>query len=94
MDSVLTKGLKLTGKVRVLIDKGAEVIRTVPASISNLPDNKVLVCVVLNFNPFSETAFVIRDQKELNKFSIVNLSNPQPKTWLLIDKKVVKEFEE
>lgn len=56
-----------------------------PASVAEIPKDKILVCVVQN-GPFDAIGIVF-DQRELEDFSETRTG--RPRTWMLLDRELV-----
>ena len=70
------------GKAQQIVDvHGAELLQRVPLSVSDVPPDKAIICVVDN-GPFEAAAFAY-DDLELRHFA---QPDPRPKQWLLMDR--------
>ncbi len=70
-------------------DCDAQLVLNVPKSLSEIPADKALICVVDN-GPF-EAAALAFDDRELEHFTW-NTEDERPKTWLMMDKKLAYEL--
>ena len=80
-ESAPGKNLPFVGKAPVLI-KECKAVESYPVPPSQLPDDRALVCVVLN-GPFDAAALIF-DDREYQDFS--SSSDHRPKTWLTMDR--------
>ncbi len=70
------------GKAQQIIDiHGAELLKRVPMSVRDVPEDKAIICVVDN-GPFEAAAFAF-DDLELREFA---KPDPRPRQWLLMDR--------
>ncbi len=70
------------GKAQQVIDiHGAELLERAPLSLSDIPPDRAVICVVDN-GPFEAAAFAYNDM-ELREFA---RPDPRPKQWLLMDR--------
>jgi len=77
---------KDAGKADQLIGLGADESAGPPASLTDVPEDKELICVVTN--GAWDAALWVRDQL---KFEIcLDPSDPRPKRWLFMDKAYVE----
>lgn len=74
------------GKAQQVIDiHGAELLERAPLSLSDIPPDKAVICVVDN-GPFEAAGFCY-NEKELQDFVAPDYFQPQrPRQWLLMDR--------
>jgi hypothetical protein len=71
------------GKAEILqTHLGAQIIHQ-PASFSEVPEDKALICVVNNHGMFEAAGYCF-DEREFDCFT--DPTDIRPKTWLLMDK--------
>jgi hypothetical protein len=75
------------GKADQLISLGAVEIPGPPDSLSDIPEESALICVVSN-GPFDAAAYAFSD-RELEAFILPD--DHRPKRWLLMEKTYVEE---
>jgi hypothetical protein len=71
---------------RIITDGHADILIGPPKDLSEIPADKVLVCVVEN--GLFEAAGVTYNERELRAFT--DPSDDRPKTWLIVPKEVLK----
>ena len=77
-------------KARQLVELyGAEIIPLRPTSLTDVPSDKALICVVDN-GAFEAAAYAF-DEREFSDFCWTP-QDPRPRTWVLMDKEKAEEL--
>jgi len=77
------------GKAPYIVETyGGEVLKNPPISITDVPEDKAIICVVNN-GPFEAAGYCFSD-RELQAFS--SSTDPRPRVWMVMDKEKAEEL--